>query len=207
MGSPGGPLFTINYYCPSEDGRYVAYGVSPGGSEQAVLRILDIHSNRDTGETIDRVRFGPISWLPDGRLLYNRLQKLSPGAPPSEKYLKSRDYVHVVGTDPETDLAVFGYDVSPSVKVEPPDISFVLTPPGSEYAIGLIRHGVQRDITVYVAPRESIGKPDAPWRKACDIDDQITDFTLRVSDLYLLTHKDASRFNVIRSSAATPRLS
>jgi prolyl oligopeptidase len=113
----------------------------------------------------------------------------------------------VVGTDPETDLAVFGYDVSPSVKVEPPDISFVFTPPGSEYAIGLIRHGVQRDITVYVAPRESIGKPDAPWRKACDIDDQVTDFTMRGSDLYLLTHKDASRFKVIRISAANPDLS
>ena len=209
MGAPGGPPYAINYYAPSNDGRYVAYGVSPGGSEDAVLHILDTNSTRDTGEAIDRVLFGgAISWLPDGRsFVYNRLQKLAPGAPPTERYLKSRNYLHQVGTDPEKDPPVFGYGLLPSVKVEPRDISFVLTTPGSDYAVGLVKHGVQNEFTAYVAPRASISKPDAAWRKVCDIDDQVTDVALRVADLYLLTHKNASRFKVIRTHAANPDLS
>src|SRR5712692_3594877 len=161
MSAPGGPPYALNYYAPSDDGRYVAYGVSPGGSENAVLHILDTTTVHDTGETIDRAQFGePIGWRPDGRsFFYNRLQKLAPDAPPTEKYLKSRTYLHIVGTDPEKDSAVFGFGVSPAVKVEPPDFSVVATAPESSSAFGLVAHGVQNEVTLYVAPLDSVGKP------------------------------------------------
>jgi prolyl oligopeptidase len=106
-----GTSSAINYFWPSSDGRYVAYGVSTGGSEKAVLRIMDTGTRRDSGETIDRAQFGDtIGWLPDGHsFIYNRLQKLPPHALEEEKETKSRAYLHVVGTSPERDRAVFGY--------------------------------------------------------------------------------------------------
>ena len=89
---PGGVATpaAINFFSPSHDGRYVAYGISEDGSEKAVLRIVDTTTARDTGETIDRVQFGDIiGWLPGGRsFIYNRLQKLQSNAPDEEK--KSR---------------------------------------------------------------------------------------------------------------------
>jgi prolyl oligopeptidase len=208
MSAAGGQPYAINYFSPSDDGRYVAYGVSPGGSEDAVLHILDTRSLRDLTEAIDRVLLGgSVRWLPGGgSLLYNRLQKVASEAPATEKYLKSRVYLHVLGTDPEKDSAVFGYDVSPSMKVEASDFSFLITDPASNYALGLIKHGVQNEITAYVAPRNSIRKPNARWRKVCDVEDQVTNFALRGDDLYLLTHRDASRFKVIRTHAASPDL-
>jgi prolyl oligopeptidase len=124
-----------------------------------------------------------------------------------EKRLKSRNYLHVLGTDPEKDSAVFGYGELPSVKVEPADDAYILTKPGSDYAVGLVRHGVQRELTFYVAPLDAIGKPEVSWRKLCDVDDQVTDYTWRGADLYLLTHKDAPRFKVIHTRAADPDLS
>ena len=33
--------FTINYFQPSLDGRYVAFGISEGGSENSVLHIVE----------------------------------------------------------------------------------------------------------------------------------------------------------------------
>ncbi len=208
LAPPGGAPYALNYYTPSDDGRYVAYGVSPGGSEDAVLHILDTTTGRDTGETIDRAQFGePIGWRPDGRsFFYNRLQNLAPGAAPYEKYLKSRAYLHVLGTDPEKDTVVFGYGVFASVKVEPPDFPLVATTPDSNYAFGIVAHGVQNELTLYVAPLESVGKPDTPWRKVCDVEDEITNATLRGDDLYLLTHKGASRFKVIHTRASNPDL-
>jgi len=112
----GGPHYSINYYSPSFDGQYVAFGVSPAGSEDAVLRVLDTPTGKETGDVIDRAQFGSPSWLPDGRsFVYNRLQRLGPDAAPTDRYLKSRAYVHVLGREPDRDPVVFGYEVSPAI--------------------------------------------------------------------------------------------
>jgi prolyl oligopeptidase len=208
LSTAGGPPYALNYYAPSDDGKYVAYGISPGGSENAVLHVLEAATKRESSETIDRAQFGDvISWRPDERsFFYNRLQKLAPDAPPTDRYLKSRVFLHVIGTDPEKDPAVFGYEVSPDVKVDPADIPFVVTFPGSPHAIGLLAHGVQREITLYAAPLESLGKAGTPWHKLCDVGDDVTDFAAHGEDLYLLTHKEASRFKVIRTGVQKPDL-
>jgi prolyl oligopeptidase len=68
----GGPHYSIDYYAPSFDGRYVAFGVSPAGSEDAVLHVLDTNTGKETGDVIDRAQFGSPNWLPDGHsFLYN----------------------------------------------------------------------------------------------------------------------------------------
>ena len=197
----------INYFWPSDDGRYVAYGVSSGGSEKASLRIVDTRTGHDTGETIDRVEFGDIiGWLPGARsFIYNRLPKLPPHAPEQDKEARSRAYLHVVGTSRDHDLAIFGYGVSPLVKVQPADISFVATYPGVPFAFGMVQHGALNELTIYEAPIDSLGK--APWHKVCDVDDAVTGMTVRGDDLWLLTHKDASRFKVIHTHVSNPDLS
>src|SRR5436305_1611314 len=42
----------IDFYTPSPDGRRVAVGLSQGGSEDSVLRVLDTRSGRFLGDTI-----------------------------------------------------------------------------------------------------------------------------------------------------------
>jgi Prolyl oligopeptidase, N-terminal beta-propeller domain len=82
--SKPGEHYTLNYYVPSLDGPYVAYGVSPSGSEDAVIHVLDFTTGKETGELIDRSWYGGISWLPDGQsFLHVRFQKLPPGADPT----------------------------------------------------------------------------------------------------------------------------
>ena len=204
----GGPHYAINYYAPSLDGRYVAFGVSPAGSEDAVLRILDTTAGQETGDAIDRAQFGGPSWLPDNHsFVYNRLQKLGPDAAPTDRYLKSRAYLHVLGTDPDKDPLVFGFDYSPAVAVKPEDISFVGIVPESPYAFGLIAHGVQNEITMYVAPLDSLAKSDIPWKKVCDVEDDVTGFDVHGEDLYLLSHKGASRYKVVHTRLSEPNVS
>lgn len=71
--------YSLNYYVPSLDGAYVAYGVSPSGSEDAVIHVLNLKTGKETGESIDRSWYGGISWLPKGNaFLHIRFQKLSP---------------------------------------------------------------------------------------------------------------------------------
>jgi prolyl oligopeptidase len=203
----GGPHYSISYYAPSPDGRYVAFGVAPAGSENAVLRVVDASTAQETGEAIDRTQFGSPAWRPDSRsFYYNRLPQLAQGAQATDQYLKSREYLHVVGRDAKNDLAVFGFGVSPAVKVTPPDLSIIATSPGSPYALGLVIHGVQNEFTLYATKLASLDNAGVSWKKVCDVDDDVTGFDVHGEDLYLLSHKDSPRFKVLHTSLSTPSL-
>jgi prolyl oligopeptidase len=204
----GSPSHVINYYGPSLDGSYLAYGESPGGSEDAVIHIVDVRTGRESGETIDRGWWGYPLWLPDNRsFFHNRLQKMLPAMPATERELKSKVYLHVVGTDPEKDPVVFGYDVSPNVKIVPTDLPIVFFSPASpRYAFGLVNHGVRPEITAYVAPLPSPNTAAFQWRKLFDVDDAVTNFDVHGDDLYLITHKDALRYKIVRTSISKPDL-
>lgn len=204
---PNGEPAAINYYAPSPNGRYVAYGISLGGSEMATIRVRDIQTGKDLSVQIDRCRFGGVSWLPDSSgFFYNRLQKLGPGVPASQAELKSMDYLHIIGRPVDQDVAVLGFGLSPNVSVLPIDFPMVMVQPGTDYAVGVLYHGVQNEVTMYDAPISAVGKPDTPWKKICDTGDDVTDFTLHGNQIFLLTHKDAPRFKLIETSLANPDL-
>jgi prolyl oligopeptidase len=200
----GDKHYSIDYFSPSMDGRYVALGVSQGGSEDAVLRVVDAATGKEAGDAIDRTQFGSPSWMPDGHsFVYNRMQKLSPNSAPTDRELYSRMYLHVVGTDPEKDPMIFGSG-TPGVQIAAADIPFVGTFVGSRFALAYIAHGVQNEVTLYLAPLESLTKPNIPWKKICDVQDDVAIFDVHGDDLYLQTHKDASRYKVLRTHLSAP---
>ena len=195
----------IDYFRASWDGKYVAYGISPGGSENSVLRIVETATGRELPERIDRAQFGSPSWRADGRsLFYNRLRKLGAGTQPTDRYRRSQVYLHVLRTDPEQDVAVFGDDLSSAVHLAPDDIPFVQVTLASPYAFGIVAHGVKNEITLYAAPLKAISGGHTPWRKLVDEADDVTGFEARGDELYLQTHRGASRFKLVRTSMTHP---
>jgi prolyl oligopeptidase len=202
----GGPHYVISYYAPSFDGNYVAAGISAAGSEDAVLRVFDTVGQKETGEVIDRAQFGNPSWLPDGRsFVYNRLQKLTSTSAPTDRYLNSRTYLHVLGTQPDTDRLIFGTG-TPNVNIDPADIPFVATLPKASYVLGVIAHGVRNEITAYVAPLDALKAEPVPWKRFCDVDDDVTGFDVHADDLYLLSHHQASRYKVLHTKLSDPEM-
>ncbi|HEX4054659.1 MAG TPA: prolyl oligopeptidase family serine peptidase [Tepidisphaeraceae bacterium] len=202
---PRGEPAAINSYAPSPDGRYVAYVISKGGAEIGVLRVRDVATGKDTGEEIDRVWDPGVSWLPDGKsFFFNRLQKMRPSTSPLELEQRSQVYLHTVGHDPDRDIAVLGIDSTPHLGILPIDWPFVATQPDSDEVLGFLEHGTQNETTIYAAPLASIGQPDMSWTKVCDVDADVTSATFRGDDLYLLTHKDASRYKIVRTSLHHP---
>ena len=201
-----GAHYAIDYFAPSSDNRYLAYGISPGGSEESVLHVIEVATGKETGDVIDRTQFGPPSWDDANRLIYNRLQKLASDAPKSDKYLKSRAYVHVLGTDPEKDRAILGPGVSADFVTDPLAVPFVSTAPGSPYVIGIVGNGNQREFNLYVARGAAIADGVPVWQRVAGLDDQVTDAALIGSTLYLMTHKGAPHFKVVRLDLANPDL-
>ena len=202
-----GRHFSIDYFQPSIDGKYVAYGISPGGSENSVLHVLESATGKVLSDTIDRAQFGQPNWLPDNSFFYTRAQKLGPDSPPTAQYQKLRCYHHVLGADPDQEAAVFGYDVLPNVKVTEDDFSVLGYSAGApNYLLGLVIHGVQREIDVYVTAFDGSASWKPEWKKAVDAADDVTGFDLHGDSLFLLSHKDASRFKVLRTSLGNPDL-
>jgi len=63
----------IDWYHPSPDGRLVAYGVSEGGDERSVLRVLDVETGAHLADEIPDTRAASVAWAPDAdAFLYSR---------------------------------------------------------------------------------------------------------------------------------------
>src|SRR4029077_3239646 len=193
-----GVHFSIDYFQASPDGKLVAAGISPGGSENSVLHVLDASNGKEVGPSIDRAQFGAVFWLPDNHsFFYNRLRKPTPDDPRTSYYLNSKDYLHHIADDPEKDVAIFGNGLSPAVSMTDSDFPFVAVPPGSKYAFGVIAHGVQNENTIYVTSLDSLHDASASWRKIADVGDQVTSFDIHGDHVYLLSHHEASRFKIL----------
>jgi len=194
----------------SNDGKYIALGVVPGGDElHGEVHVIDTSSGREAGDVIPQVgaeAWQPY-WLPGNRsFVYGRLQKLPHDAPAAEVRQKFRAYLHVLGTDPDKDSPVFGYGVVPSIDVDPSLIASVQIQPDSHYALGLLNGSVTPNSAYYIAPVDSIGKSDPAWRKVADFADGVTNIAIHDDDLYLLTYKNAQRYKIIRTDARKPDL-
>jgi prolyl oligopeptidase len=53
---------------------------------------------------------------------------------------------------------------------------------------------------LYGAPVDALGKPDTPWQRICDVADDVTAFAVHGDELYLLSHKGAPHYKVMRTS-------
>lgn len=99
---------TLDAWQPSKEGHLLAYQVSHGGTEESVLHVLDVATGEPVDGPIDRARYSPVAWEPGGEAFFY-VRRLAPDLlPEGEKQYHRRVWRHVVGTDPATDLEVFG---------------------------------------------------------------------------------------------------
>lgn len=202
-----GKPHAINYFYPSPDARYVAFGVSPAGSEDASIYVIETATRKRIGKPIDRAQYPAISWRPDGTsFFYHREQKLAAGMPATERYQNSRLWLHRLGRDAAKDALILGPGVSPKVDVPRTDFPYVIATPGSRHAVAAVFAGVQRELSLYSAPLAAVGKPGTPWVKICDRADKVTGFAVKGNEIYLLTYAPSPRYAVLRTSLAKPDL-
>ena len=109
---PGGST-TLDAWQPSKEGHLLAYQVSEGGTEESVLRVIDVGSGEIVDGPIDRTRYSPVAWVP-GAAGYYHARRLAPDlVPEDEDQFHRRVWWHVLGTDPADDIEVFGADQDP----------------------------------------------------------------------------------------------
>jgi prolyl oligopeptidase len=201
---------TIWGYSSSDDAKYLAIGIIPGGSElDGEIHVIETETGRETGDVIPRecAEAWEPHWLPDNKsFVYGKLQTLPTGAPAAEVRQKFSSYLHVLGTDPAKDEPVFGFGIIPSIDVDPSLIASVDIQPGARYALGLLNGSVTPNSAYYIAPVDDIGKSKEHWHKFADLADGVTSVAVHGDDLYVLTYKNAPRSKIVRTDARHPDL-
>ena len=99
---------TLDGWQPSKEGQLLAYQLSEGGTEESVLRVLDVATGETVDGPVDRTRFSPVAWLPGGEAFYY-VRRLAPGlVPEGEEQHHRRVWLHRLGTSPDDDVLVHG---------------------------------------------------------------------------------------------------
>jgi prolyl oligopeptidase len=198
--------FSIDYYSPSDDGGLVAYGLSPRGSEMSVLHVLDTATGKPLPDVIDRARYAGVSWLDGRSFLYSRQRKVAADAPEAERLTGGQVFVHVLGTDPERDVAVLGAGLSPDVTITRDQMPGAWVATGCPFVFGFTTPGVQPEVTMYMAPRDSMRAARIPWKRAITPADGITSVDVHGDDLYLLSILKAPRGKILKTSLSRPNV-
>jgi prolyl oligopeptidase len=111
-----------------------------------------------------------------------------------------------LGTDIATDKKILAKGTSQTVPVQDLDSPFVFATSGSPIALGLIQSGVQNEEAIYAASLADAvaGKP--AWQKVCTAEDDVINAAVRGESIYLLSHKNASRYKILKATAAAPHV-
>jgi prolyl oligopeptidase len=198
----GGVHVSLDWWRASHDGRYVAYGLSPAGSENSVLHVLEVETGKILGERIAGTQYAQPAWLPDSSgFFYLRVADLS-RIGKVDYYLNGPTYLHRLDTDPKDDLLVMVRGKDATVPVAENEFPYVLTSRKGEYAILGTFGGVRRENPLYVAKLADVVAGRAQWQRVCTIEDEVVDFAFDADDLYLLSTKGAENAKVLRTPLA-----
>lgn len=98
----------LDWYQPSEDGRYLAYGTSPSGSEMSTLHIIETNTGKLLPDTIERTRACSIAWMPNNSGFYYTRYPKKGDVPAGQEMYNRRVFYHPLGSDPALDPPIFG---------------------------------------------------------------------------------------------------
>jgi prolyl oligopeptidase len=198
-----GERAAIDYFAPSHDGRYVAFGVSENGDERAVLRVYDVEHKQLLPDTIAHAKWSSVEWLNDNASFYYRRYPKEGEAHWNDKEPDSyfsQLYFHVLGKDTAADPLVWqsAHAVDfPSATVDSHDRYVVFNNTRSWTASD-----------VYLWDRGATAGKRAPAPKPSELEpvvrelDNLTHGLVVQGQLYLMTNIDAPKQRVVKVPVA-----
>jgi len=181
----------------SDDGKWLAYGTSSGGSDWNEFRIRNVDTGEDLPEVLKWIKFSGASWAADGSgFYYGRFPEPKKGAAMTEANKNKRLYFHKLNTAQSEDPEVYS-------NPEKPDWGFYagVTDDG-RYLIISVSEGTDPKNRLYY---KDLSQPDAAVVKLFDDFDAEYTFIDNVgTTFYFHTNKDAPRYRVASVDISKP---
>ncbi len=183
----------LDWWYPSHDGKYVAYGTSESGSEMSTLRVIETATRKLLPDAIARTRAASVAWKPDDSgFYYTRYPKPGEVAAGQEMYNRHVFY-HALGADPAKDTLIFGEGLPPQ---DWPNVT--LSNDGRWLCI-IVEQGWSKS-ELYVKDLES----SAPPLRITEGKEFLYSVQAYSGDLYIVTNEDSPRYRVFKTPATAP---
>lgn len=183
----------LDWWAPSDDGKYVAYGTSPGGSEESTLRIVETASGRVLPDSIDRARHANVAWKKDNSGFYYGRTPKKGEVPAGEEVYHVKIFYHALGSDPEKDSLIFegrhAQDIPVAQLADDEDGWLLIT----------VYEGYTKT-EMYLQDLKA-GTPPIEITSGKDF---IYSGEILRGQLYIFTNEDAPRYRVLRVDARKP---
>ena len=101
-------IVALDWWYPSSDGRFVAFGLSERDDENSTLHVIDVKTSELLSDTISHTRFCTLEWQQDGEGFYYTRYPAPGTVPAGEEHYHLHVFYHRLGADPENDLKIFG---------------------------------------------------------------------------------------------------
>ncbi len=188
-------LVTLDWYFPSHDGRFVAYGLSRGGDEMSTLHVVETAAGRVLEERIPHTQRASVAWAGDG--FYYAVHPAPGSVPAGDEHYHRRIRYHALGSDHAHDELVFGEGRAKE------DILAVQTSPDGRWVLlEAFRGWVQSD--VYLLDRRAPGRGP---RTVVEGEDGLTGGVVDDDALWLRTNLGAPNYTIVSAPCEGPERS
>ena len=185
----------LDWWFPSDDGKYVAYGTSPSGSEESTLRLIETGSGKMLPDTIDRTRFTSIAWKKDNSGFYYTRRPKKGDVPEGEEAYHVRVFYHTLGSDPAMDPLIFGERRNPQ---DIPQVAFA--DDDDRWLLITVFEGWAKS-ELYLQDL----KAGTPAIELTSRKEFLYAGEILKGKLYITTNEDAPRFRVLAADVARPQ--
>jgi prolyl oligopeptidase len=184
----------LDWWYASEDGKYVAYGTSPSGSEQSTLHLVESATGKVLPDSIERTSAASLAWKRDNSGFYYTRYPKKGDVPEGQEVYNRHVFYHALGADPAQDPLIFGEGLDPQWW---PDVS--LSDDGRWLLID-VGDGLTKT-EMYLQDLQSKNPPV----KITAGKDFLYSADFLQGKLYITTNEDAPRYRVFVADAANPK--
>jgi prolyl oligopeptidase len=116
--SPDGSIALADFE-PSPDGRYLAYGLSSGGSDWETIHVLDVQTGKQLSDSVRWVKFSNTAWTnSDGGFFYSRYPQPPTNDEINQQVVDQKLYYHALGTPQSADELIYSRPDLPRWNIE-----------------------------------------------------------------------------------------
>lgn len=211
--APDGTV-ALDWWYPSEDGRYVVFGTSPNGSELSTLQVIESATGKLLAERIERTRAASIAWLPDSSGFYYTRYPRPGDVPAGEEMYNRHVFFHQLSSADNADGAhaplIFPANDAELAPQHWPNVS--LSNDGGWLLVDVSEGWTKTELYL-----KDLSLKDLPLGKTAVLQDSFQRITTggdflyyaEVLDgqLYITTNEDAPRFRVFKATCDAPERS
>ena len=216
--SPDGTI-ALDWWYPSEDGKYVAFGTSPNGSELSALQVIEAASGKLLAEKIERTRAASVAWLPDSSGFYYTRYPRAGDVPSGEEMYHRRVFLHQLGSGENADGAhdplIFAGD---GVELAPQHWPSVSISNDGRWLLVEVSEGwtktelYLKDISFKSLSSKDLSSkdhsaPQSRFQRITTGGNFIYHGQVLDGQLYITTNEDAPRFRVFKAVCSAPERS